>query len=266
MQLGCCLKHVAALLLVALTLGALGCASSSNSTSLDSSSDQESSIRKRSRVRMELALGYFSKGQTEIALEEINQSIQTDVTFADPLNVKGLIYMRLNNFKVAEENFRKALQLSPKFFAVQHNMGWLYCQQQKYEESFQQFNALLNETTYFEKPKTMLALGVCQGRSGELELAQKTLQKAFELDSVSPSISYHLALVLFQRQNLSAAQFYLRRINESENATPESLWLGVKVERKLQNQILANILSERLKNRFPQSIEYEYLQRGQYDQ
>ncbi|MBT0570637.1 type IV pilus biogenesis/stability protein PilW [Curvibacter sp. CHRR-16] len=266
MQFCCRWKSVLAFVLV-VVMGLTGCASSTNSSSAaDGASDQEGSVRKRSRVRMELALGYFSKGQTEIALEEINQAIQTDVTFAEPLNVKGLIYMRLNNFKVAEDNFRKALQLSPKLFAVQHNLGWLYCQQGRYDESFQQFKQLLSETTYFEKPKTLLTLGVCQAKNGGLEEAQKTLQKAFELDSVSPVISYQLASVLYQRQNFSAAQFYLKRINESDFAMPESLWLGVKVERKLGNVTLANVLGERLKNRFPQSTEYEYLQRGQYEQ
>ena len=49
------------------------------------------------RLRIELAVGYFEQGQTTVALDEIKQALATDPTFADAYNLRGLIYMRLDD-------------------------------------------------------------------------------------------------------------------------------------------------------------------------
>jgi len=45
----------------------------------------ESAQRKRARIRLELALGYFEQGKTTIALDEIKQAIVIDPSYSDAL-------------------------------------------------------------------------------------------------------------------------------------------------------------------------------------
>jgi len=52
----------------------------------------EPEARKRARIRMELAVGYFEQGQTNVALDELKQVIASDPTFPDAYNLRGLIY------------------------------------------------------------------------------------------------------------------------------------------------------------------------------
>ena len=92
-----------------------GCAATSGAggetvsrTEIVTESD-ESSERKRARIRVELALGYFEQGKTNIALDEIKQAIAADPTFSDAYSLRGLVYMRLNDYAFAEESFNKAL-------------------------------------------------------------------------------------------------------------------------------------------------------------
>src|ERR1035437_110491 len=52
----------------------------------------EPESRKRARIRLELAVGYFEQGQTTIALDELKQSIAADPTYAEAYSLRGLIY------------------------------------------------------------------------------------------------------------------------------------------------------------------------------
>ena len=55
----------------------------------------ETDVRRRARIRLELAAKYFENGQTTVALDEVKQSLATDPSYADAYNMRGLIYMRL---------------------------------------------------------------------------------------------------------------------------------------------------------------------------
>jgi tetratricopeptide (TPR) repeat protein len=91
--------------------------------------------RRRARLRLELASGYFEQGQTNVASDEIKQSLVTDPTFGDAYNLRGLVYMRLNDMAMAEDSFRRALALNPRDADAAHNYGWLMCQQGRYNDA-----------------------------------------------------------------------------------------------------------------------------------
>ena len=99
----------------------------------------ETDGRRRARIRLELAANYFQQGQTNVALDELKQALAADPTFAEAHNLRGLVYMRLNDNVMADDSFRRALALNPRDGDVMHNYGWLLCQQAKYSESSAMF-------------------------------------------------------------------------------------------------------------------------------
>ena len=58
----------------------------------------------------------------------------------------------------------------------------------------------------------------------------------------------------------------MRRLNNSELANAESLWLGVRVERRLENRDAMLQLAGQLLKRFPQSNEALAYQRAAFDE
>ncbi len=226
----------------------------------------EPEARKRAKVRLQLAVGYFDQGQTTIALDELKQALVTDPAFSDAYNLRGLIYMRLNDLRLAEDSFRRAIALNPREPNTLHNYGWLMCQQNRYEESSQLFEQALAHPTYIDKAKTFMALGLCQQRAGRLGEAERSLGRSYELDPGNPITGYNLAALLFQRGEFARAQFYIRRINNTELANAETLWLGIKVERRMENREAFDQLSEQLKKRFVQSREFSALERRAFDE
>ena len=226
----------------------------------------EPEARRRARIRLELAVGYFEQGQTTIALDELKQSLAADPGYAEAYSLRGLIYMRLNDFRIAEESFKKSIALSPKDSNVVHNLGWLLCIQAKYSESIELFFKVLSNPQYGERAKTYRALGLCQARAGLRAEAEASLLKSHEFDAANPVTVFNLATLLFQRADYIRAQFYVRRLNNTELANAESLWLGIKVERRLENRDAMLQLAGQLLKRFPQSNEAVAYQRGAFDE
>ncbi len=258
----------ACLLLCAALAGCAGNAGSDGAgarTDIITESDEPEN-RKRARIRMELAIGYFEQGQTNVALDELKQVIAADPNFPDAYNLRGLIYMRLNDMRQAEDSFRRAIALNPRDANSHHNFGWMLCQQGRFPESYREFEMAMANPLYTGRAKTLMALGVCQVRGGQRVEAEKSLARAYELDAGNPVTGYNLASLLFQRGDFERAQFYIRRLNNSDLANAESLWLGVKVERRMNDRVAMDQLADQLKKRFPQSREAAAYTRGAFDE
>lgn len=225
----------------------------------------EPAERRRARLRVELAGGYFEQGQTKVALDEIKQALSIDSNYVEAYNMRGLIYMKLNDVPRAEDSFKRALNLNARDANVAHNYGWLLCQQARYDESFRLFAQAVANPTYTDKAKTLMALGVCQVNAGQTAEAEQSLMRSYELDAGNPVTGYNLSKLLYARGDLTRAQFHIRRINNSDLGNAETLWLGIKIERKLQNQQAVLQLAQQLKNRFSQSSQALAYDRGQFN-
>jgi len=226
----------------------------------------EPEARKRARIRLELASGYFEAGQTTVALDEIKQSLAADPSFGAAFVLRGLVYMRLNDLPLAEDSFRRALQINARDADALHNYGWLVCNQKRYREAIQMFDGALSNPTYGGRAKTLMLKATCQLRMGDPVEAEATFARAYELDPANPYVGYNLANLEYQRGDLTRAQFVIRRLNNSELANAETLWLGIKIERRLKNNDVVDQLAQQLSRRFPKSREWGSYQRGAFDE
>jgi len=222
--------------------------------------------RKRARLRLELAANYFQQGQTNVALDELKQALTADPTYADAHNLRGLVYMRLNDNAMAEDSFRRAAALNPRDGDVLHNYGWLLCQQGRYSESSAVFARAIATPGYGGQPKTLMTQGICQLRAGQVAEAERSLTQSYELDAGNPLTGYNLASLLFQRGELVRSQFYIRRLNNSNLANAETLWLGIKVERGLGDREAMLQLAGQLSKRFGASREAAAYQKGAFNE
>ncbi len=223
--------------------------------------------RKRARIRIELASGYFEQGQTTVALDEIKQALAADPNYAPAYNLRGLVYMQMSEPALAEASFNRAIQLNPRDADAMHNLGWMWCQQGRLAPSLEQFGRALAVTGYANTARTWMAQGVCQVRAGMNAEAEKSLMRAFELDASNPITMYNLARLLLQRGDALRAQFYVRRLNGSPDlVNAETLWLGVRVERRLGNAEGVRQLADQLRQRFPNSPEWARYLRGAFDE
>ncbi len=268
------MNAVCALLLAAAAVGGLGgCASSAppapttantprDTTPVTDAGDPE----RLAKARLELAGLYFSRGQAATALTEIKAALAAKPDLPEAYSLRGLVQASLGDAALAEESFRRALQLAPRDGDTMHNYGWFLCQQRRYAEADAQFGNALTQPQYRELVRTLLAQGVCQARADRWVEAERTLSRSFELDPANPVTAYNLSDVLVHRGEYERARFYVGRINAvPERATAQSLWLAARIEHKLGNTAAVQNLGRQLQERFPQSGEALNFDRGRFD-
>ena len=253
------------ILMVLALLGLSGCANfsvqSSATSDLVTASD-ESETRKRARIRLELAIAYFHAGKPTIALDEVKQSIAADPTLTESVALRGLIYMQLHEPALAEGSFRKALELNPALVQVQHNFGLLLCQQGRMEEASRYLNAAIASPVEEERAKSWMILGLCQVKNKQMAQAEKSLHNAYAMDPTNAPAAFSLSNFLYENEQYTQSQGYVARLNQTKNANAESLWLGIKVARKLGDAKAVETLRSQLIQRFPNSKEVQFLERG----
>ena len=227
----------------------------------------ESDAGKRARLRMELASGYFGRGQMTTALDQVKLALQADPTLAEGYNLRGLIYANLGDDKLAEESFRRALQLNPRDADSMQNFGYYLCQKKRYPEASAMFDQALAVPQYRDQARTLLTKGVCEAFAGQLPESEATLLRAYQIDPANPSISVNLSEVLYRRGDYERARFYIRRVNAVPQFTgAQTLWLAARVEHRLGNASGAQELGDQLRHRFPTSREAGSFERGQFDE
>ncbi|MDO5691355.1 MAG: type IV pilus biogenesis/stability protein PilW [Pseudomonadota bacterium] len=234
-------------------------------TELQTAAD-ESDARKRARTRLALAMGYYENGQHMVALDEQKRAVLADPAFADAYNLGGLIYLALGENALALANFERAISLNPRDANALHNLGWLHCQAGRYGDATQAFQRAIAVPTYQDRARTLMAQGICEARGGDTARAEATLMRSYELDAGNPVTAFNLAQLLYNRGDFARAQFYIRRLNNSELANAESLWLGIKVERRLSNRQAMEQLASQLRRRFAQSRELASYERGAFNE
>ena len=258
----------ACLLLVAALTGCAGQmpASPRDGRDIVTASD-EGDLRRRARIRMELASTYYTQGQFSTALDELKQAIAIDPRLPAAHEMRALIYDAMGDAARADESFRQALAVDPNNGSVLHNNAWSLCRRGLYAEADALFARAAAQPQSVAASKTLLARGVCQQRSGDLKAAERTLLQAYELDPASPATAFNLAAVLLKEGELERARFYVRRVNNvPAQVTAESLWLAVRIEHRLGNLNGRDELADQLRKRFAGTREATSLELGRYDE
>ena len=256
-------KWMGTLLAAALLAGCVGQPTDGGSGVSGSAADSES--RQRARAFTDLAGAYFTRAQYKTALDELRKAITADSGFGPAYNIYGLIYMELAEDKLAEENFRRAIDLDRNDSEARNNFGWFLCTRGRYDEGLQQFSTALHNPLYAKPEQAMANAGLCAEKKGDLALAEANFMKSLKLQPDNPNTVLKLAGLNFRQNRLAEVQRLLERHAELAPPTAESLWLGVRLERKLGDRAQEAAYGLQLRKRFPDSNEARLLLSGQYE-
>lgn len=222
--------------------------------------------RRRASNRLKLAVLYFNDAKYNFALDEVKQAIAIDADWFEAYNMRGLIYMRMGELALADGSFQKSLNINPESAEVKHNYGVLLCKLNRPEEAYKMFTAAIATKNYIQSSNSWMEFGVCQSINDKKLQAEASFLKSYELNPSNYASAYALGTLLFQRGDAKRAQVFVRRINNSEFASAESLWLGMRIERFLGNTEVLLQLGGQLKKRFPLSRENLAFERGAFDE
>ena len=260
--------RVAAILLAAAALA--GCASSKLGSDVPGEDTgavigEQAAPRERARIHTELAGSYYQRGNLGVALSEARIAVAADSGYAPAYNLLGLVYSDLRETDRADEAFQKALSINPSDPDANHNYAWFLCENKREPESIRYFLLAVRYPLYATPQKSYTMAATCALRMGNDKDASEYLERALKLDANYTPALINLAQLKYRRGELDGARVLVGRYNKIAEPTSESLWLAVRIERRLGDSAASSSYANQLRRRFPGSKEYQDLQKGRFD-
>jgi type IV pilus assembly protein PilF len=221
--------------------------------------------RNRAKLHTELAALYYSRGNMGVALEELRVAVASDSTYAPAHGMFGIVYQDLKENQLAEQSFDRALRLAPTDPDINHNYGLFLCRNRREQDSIKYFMTAVRNPLYPTPWRSYSAAGQCTLRLNNVKDAEDYFQRALRLDPDDPPSTLQMGQIRFRQGNIDEARRYVQRYNKLASPTAESLWLALRIERRQGARTAEASLANQLRRRFPDSPEYQALQRGNFD-
>ncbi len=237
-----------------------------SSTAL-SQSHSSTDPRNRAKIHTELGAMYFQAGNPAVALDELRIALEADSNYYPAYSVRGLVHASLKEYGKADNDFQRALDLSPNDPEVNNNYGWYLCETGKERQSIAYFLNALKSPLYETPDRAYTNAGTCALKAGDLDNAQSYLLKAVGLSrDGAMAARLQLAKLFFRRGNIDEARIYANdALKMMEPPTAEALWLGLRIERKRGNRDAEVGFAAQLRNRYPMSSEYQEFLKGNFE-
>jgi type IV pilus assembly protein PilF len=221
--------------------------------------------RNRAKLHTELASLYYSNGNLGVALEELRAATKADGNYAPAYGMYGLVYMQTKEHTRAEESFERALRLAPNDADINHNYGWFLCQTGREPASVKYFLQALRNPLYSTPWRSYSAAGVCTLKMNQLKDAEAFFERALKFEPDEPASLVSLSQIRYRQGNIGEARKLVARYNKLVTPTSESLWLALRIERRMGERMQEQAFANQLRRRYPDSREFQALQRGQFD-
>lgn len=214
----------------------------------------------RAEAHTQLALGYLKRGQKETALEELEEALKISPRDSQANYVMAMLQSQLDHPDKADRHYRTALESNPKNSIAAHDYAIFLCSRGKVEEAMEYFQRALNDPLYGRKTLTNLRAGECLMRiRTDRQGAEPYFRAALDANPRLGRALYYLADIAFARGNYLAARGYIERYFAVDPDTPESLFLAVRIETRLDSKDVAREYATRLRKKFASSDEAKKL-------
>lgn len=220
---------------------------------------------KSAKTHTELGILYLQAGNLSVALEEARIAAATDSTYAPALNLLGLVHFMLNETPQARASFERAIQLAPGDPQIANDYGWFLCMSGREQESFKYFEAAARNPHYKTPTRPYTNAGLCYLRVKDEKAAELNFQRAVMMDGSNAQAIYHLANLNFLRGDLINAKRLLSELHRQIEPNAGSLWLGLRIERKIGDRQAEASFSSQLRRKFAGTPEHEALMQGKFE-
>ncbi|MCB1588311.1 MAG: type IV pilus biogenesis/stability protein PilW [Xanthomonadales bacterium] len=219
--------------------------------------------RKAANVQVSLARGYMEQGRLEVALEKLKRAITLDARSAPAYSMLGLLYERINDPLLAEQNYRQAVLIDPTSGDMNNNLGGFLCRSGKAEESLQYFDKAVQDPFYGTPQAALANAGLCARSVHRSELAEGYFRRALQRDPNFPAALLPMAAILHRNGEHLRARAFAQRYEAAQGENAEFLALAVEIEHALGDERAASDYASRLLSRYPDSTEARQLKEKQ---
>ena len=217
--------------------------------------DEPSASLKAAETNTALGRQYMERGQYEVALEKLKRAVAFEKSYAPAHTMLGILYETINNDQMAGEEYRLAVHYDPDDGDVNNNYAAFLCSQGKGKEAQRYFETAFRDPFYATPEVAYANAGLCALGMGELDKAEKYLRQSLEYDAEITQSLLSMASINYRNGTYLSARAFLQRFESIAEPTPESLYLGFRIEDALGDTSAASQYRASLLSTFPNSAE-----------
>ncbi len=213
---------------------------------------------KLAQTNVQLGVGYMQRGNYDFALSKFRKALSIDDDLPDAHYAIALLYEQLGKPTHAERHYKRAIEINSQYSDARNAYGVYLCRNGRFAEADEQFTEALKNPLYRTPLQAMLNAGVCLMNSDLPERysrAEGYFRKVLQQNPRSPEALINMSRLSLQQANYLRARAYLQRFIAASRHTPETLWLGVQIERELGDEEAVASYSSQLRKDFPDSDE-----------
>ncbi|MDM8566059.1 type IV pilus biogenesis/stability protein PilW [Candidatus Halobeggiatoa sp. HSG11] len=230
-------------------------------TSINSKNTCSPKKEKTAATNVELGIEYMRRGKNDIALQRLKKAIDFCPSFAKGHNAIAVLYERVREVEKSEHHYQQALKYGPNNSDIHSNYGQFLCQQNKWEKAEKHFLKAVSDPVYRIPEIPYTNAGLCALHNKKLDKAEEYLRKALQKNPKFPRALYHMATLNYEQSHYPQANNYLLRYLKIAKHTSQTLWLGIRIERALNNRSKEASYILLLRKNFPDSTEIQLLNR-----
>ncbi len=236
---------------VALAACLAGCASSGDST--------EKNKVDASNYNTQLGIAYLRQGDVNTAKEKLDRALKENPGNPAVHSARAMLFQRMNLEAEADKEFQTALHLAPQDPDLSNNYAVYLCERGRTDEGVKRFEAVAHNALYRTPWVAYTNAGVCLHSAKRNADAARNFVQALQIRPNFGEAAYQLADMEFNDGNGAAARQTVDAFVGAFDATPELLFLGVRIARSQGDRTAADRYARRLRLDFPSSAQTKAL-------
>jgi len=218
-------------------------------------------MEKASKINVQLGIGYYHRGNLEIANEKLVKALRQDPNSSQAHHAYAVLLNRFLELEKAEKHFKKAIELDPENSEALSNYGAFLCRDGRYLQAEKMFLQAIENPLYKNPEVAYTNAATCLLKLNNDE-ANKLRVKKYLKKALGKRNNFRPALIIMAdislaENNYDFTRLYLNRFHLVGRPTARSEWLYIQNELSAGHTSIAKEWAQKLEQDFPDSDEYK---------
>jgi type IV pilus assembly protein PilF len=213
-------------------------------------------------ANVQLAIEYMKLGRLALSREYIERALKEDPENPSVQATAGMVYERVGEMSEAERAFSRAARLGSADPNIQNSYAGFLCRTGKAAAGEKLFGEVARNPLYQTPEVALVDAGVCVGSTGDVIDAERYYLRALAVRPNMPAALLYLGNLQLDRGDAKQALETVQKYLAVNPATPEILWLGLRVQHKLGDSTAAASFARRIQTEFPDSEQAQMMRSG----
>lgn len=205
---------------------------------------------------LDLAFRYIQRKNREKARQHLSRALEIDPGSSEAHTGYALVYKQEGELELAEKSFRQAIRANDSDTRAHFYYSVFLIEKQRLEEARRELLKVTADVDFANRALAFASLGQVESKLGNIPAARQAFERSLRLNANYAQIYLEMAEIEYLESNYQLAANYLARYRQFVRQLPaRGLWLGVRLEHRLNNRDGEASYGLQLEKMFPDSKE-----------